>query len=147
MSTLLDGIPMGTRCGSIDPAVALYLQDQGMTAAAIPICCISSPVCWGLSGETDDMAVLASASAPAQQAIEQFVHHTARTIGSLAAAIGERCQWLGLHLDSATNQHGRTCISQPDIPVQAWVIATDEESMIARHSLRVLELHKQRNTS
>ncbi len=169
--TPLDGIPMGTRCGSIDPAVVLYLQDQGMTADEISDLLYFQSGLLGVSGETDDMAeLLASSSIQAQRAIEQFVHHTVRAIGSLAAALGgvdalvftagigehaapiraaivKRCQWLGLYLDSAANQLGQICISRPDSPVQAWVIATDEESMIARHTVRVLERHNQRNTS
>ncbi|HEC29504.1 MAG TPA: acetate/propionate family kinase [Gammaproteobacteria bacterium] len=168
--TPLDGIPMGTRCGSIDPAVVLYLQDQGMTAGAVSDLLYFQSGLLGVSKETDDMAeLLASSSAQAQLAIEQFVHHTVRSIGSLAAAlggvdalvftagigehaapiraaIGERCQWLGLYLDRSANQLGHTLISRSDSPVGAWVIGTDEESMIARHSLRVLEHHKQRNT-
>ena len=139
--TPLDGIPMGTRCGSIDPAVVLYLLERGMAAGAIADLLYFHSGLLGLSGETDDMAeLLASASAPAQQAIDQFVHHTARAIGSLAAAlggidalvftggigeqadpirtaIGERCQWLGLQLDEMANRAGRGCISQPDSPV------------------------------
>jgi len=161
--TPLDGIPMGTRCGSIDPAVVLYLLNQGMTAEAISDLLYFQSGLLGLSGESDDMAtLLASASVPAQQAIEQFVHHIARAIGSLAAALGgvdalvftggigeqaapireaicNRCEWLGLALDTNANQLNHTRISQDDSPVQAWVIRTDEESVIARHSLHVLE--------
>ena len=160
--TPLDGIPMGTRCGSIDPAVVLYLLHQGMTTEAISDLLYFQSGLLGLSGETDDMAaLLASTSAPAQQAIEQFVHHTVRAIGSLAAALGgvdalvftggigeqaapireaicKRCKWLGLALDTDANQLNHTRISQDDSPVQAWVIRTDEESVIARHSLYLL---------
>jgi len=141
----------------------LYLLNQGMTAEAISDLLYFQSGLLGLSGETDDMAaLLASASAPAQQAIEQFVHHTVRAIGSLAAALGgvdalvftggigeqaapireaicKRCEWLGLALDTNANQLKHTRISQDDSPVQARVIATDEESVIARHSLHVLE--------
>lgn len=92
---------MGTRCGSIDPAVVLYLLNQGMTAEAISDLLYFQSGLLGLSGETDDMAaLLASASAPAQQAIEQFVHHT---------------------------------------------VCTDEESVIARHCLHLLEHDNIRN--
>lgn len=167
--TPLDGIPMGTRCGSIDPAVSLYLQNQGMTADEVSDLLYFQSGLLGISGETDDMAeLLVSSSTSAKQAVDYFVHHTVRAIGSLAAAlsgidalvftggIGEHAapireaickqsEWLGLHLDTAANQLGQSCISQPDSPVQAWVIPTDEESVIARHSLRVLKLTKQRN--
>jgi len=160
--TPLDGIPMGTRCGSIDPAVVLYLLQQGMTPTGISELLYFQSGLLGVSGETDDMSrLLELSTAPAQQAIEQFVHHTVRAIGSLAAAlggvdaliftagigehaapiraaVGARCKWLGLRLDSEANRLGRACISRDDSRVQVRVIATDEESMIAEHSLHVL---------
>ncbi len=160
--TPLDGIPMGTRCGSIDPAVVLYLLQQGMTAERIADLLYFHSGLLGISGESGDMAtLLQSASMPAQQAVEQFVHHTVRAIGSLAAAlggvdaliftagigehaapiraaIGDGCKWLGLHLDDEANRLGRSCISRDDSAVSAWVITTDEEQMIAEHSLHIL---------
>ncbi|HED52555.1 MAG TPA: acetate/propionate family kinase, partial [Gammaproteobacteria bacterium] len=169
--TPLDGLPMGTRSGSIDPAVVLYLLQRGMSAADISDLLYFQSGLLGVSGETSDMTTLLErSSAPAKRAIEQFVHHTVRGIGSLAAALGgldalvftagigehatpiraaisERCEWLGLHLDGVANQLGRACISHDDSPVQGWVIATDEESMIAEHSLRVLNHHEQRSTA
>ncbi|VAX04525.1 Acetate kinase [hydrothermal vent metagenome] len=165
--TPLDGIPMGTRCGSIDPAVVLYLLQQGMTAERISDLLYFQSGLLGISGESGDMAtLLQSASIPARQAVEQFVHHTVRAIGSLAAAlggvdalvftagigehaasvravIGDGCEWLGLRLDNEANRLGRTCISRDDSAVSAWVIATDEEQMIAEHSLRILNRHAQ----
>ncbi|VAW80832.1 Acetate kinase [hydrothermal vent metagenome] len=169
--TPLDGVPMGTRSGSIDPAVVLYLLQQGMSAPDISDLLYFQSGLLGVSGETGDMAaLLESTTAPAQRAIEQFVHHTVRAIGSLAAALGgldalvftagigehvtpvraaisEGCEWLGLHLDPVANQLGRARITRDDSPVQGWVIATDEESMIAEHSLRVLNHHEQRSTA
>jgi len=169
--TPLDGLPMGTRSGSIDPAVVLYLLQQGMSAADISDLLYFQSGLLGVSGETGDMtALLECNTAPAQRAIEQFVHYTVRSIGSLAAALGgldalvftagigehaapvraaisEGCEWLGLHLDPVANQLGRARITQDDSPVQGWVIATDEESMIAEHSLRVLNHHEQRSTA
>jgi len=165
--TPLDGIPMGTRCGAMDPAVVLYLLQQGMSATDISSLLYFQSGLLGVSGETDDMSkLLDSGTAPAQRAIEQFVHHTVRAIGSLAAALGgldalvftagigehaapiraaisEGCEWLGLHLDREANRLGRGCISRDDSPVQGRVIATDEESMIAGHSWRVLNHHEQ----
>jgi len=165
--TPLDGVPMGTRCGSIDPAVVLYLLQQGMSATDISNLLYFQSGLLGISGETDDMRkLLENTTAAAQRAVEQFVHHTVRAIGSLAAAlggvdalvftagigehaapvraaIGEGCKWLGLQLDSEANQLDRACISRDDSPVQGWVIATDEESMIAEHSLCVLNHHEQ----
>ena len=168
--TPLDGIPMGTRCGSIDPAVVLYLLQQGMTAERISDLLYFHSGLLGISGESGDVATLLQRpDASAQQAIEQFVHHTVRAIGSLAAAlggvdalvftagigehaasvraaIGDGCEWLGLRLDNEANRLDRTCISRDDSAVSAWVIATDEEQMIAEHSLRILNHHKYRDT-
>jgi len=169
--TPLDGIPMGTRCGAMDPAVVLYLLQQGMSATDISNLLYFQSGLLGISGETDDMSkLLDSATAPAQRAIEQFVHHTVRAIGSLAAALGgldalvftagigehavpiraaisESCEWLGLRLDREANRLNRACISQNDSPVQGWVIATDEESMIARHCLPILNHHEPGSTT
>ncbi|VAW78090.1 Acetate kinase [hydrothermal vent metagenome] len=169
--TPLDGIPMGTRCGSIDPAVVLYLHQQGMSAEDISDLLYFQSGLLGVSGETDDISKLIdSGTTSAQRAIEQFVHHTVRSIGSLAAALGgldalvftagigehatpvraaisKGCEWLGLQLDSEANQLGQGCISQGDSPVQGWVISTDEESVIAGHSLRVLNHHEQGSTT
>ncbi len=158
----LDGIPMATRCGSIDPAVVLYLLHQGMTAESIADLLYFQSGLIGVSELSDDMAVLLEqATAQAEQAIEYFVHYTVRAIGSLAAAlqgldaliftagIGEhaasireaicqRCRWLGIELDQTANRRGLPCISRRGSHVQAWVISTDEELMIAGHTLHVL---------
>ena len=163
--TPLDGIPMGTRCGSIDPAVVLYLLQQGMTSDAISDLLYFQSGLLGVSAETDNMSkLLASSSVQAQQAIEQFVHHTVRAIGSLAAALGgidaliftagigehaetirasicKRCEWLGLQLNTDANSQGQACISQPSSPVQAWVIHTDEERVIAEQTYQLFNDH------
>lgn len=157
--TPLDGIPMGTRCGSIDPAVVLYLQQQGMTSADISDLLYFQSGLLGVSGVSDDMTELLKQQTPqAQLAIDLFVHHTVRAIGSLAAAlegldalvftagIGEhaapireaickRCEWLGLELDTDANTLGQDCISKTGSLVQAWIIPTDEECMIAEQTL------------
>jgi len=164
--TPLDGIPMGTRCGAIDPTVVLYLQQQGMQPDEVSDLLYFQSGLLGVSGSSDDMlTLLEQDSSGSRQAIEQFVHHSVRAIGSLAAAlegldalvftagigehaapvraaIGERCQWLGLRLDRDANNAGRTCISQANSPVQAWVIGTDEEGMIAKHSLDLYNKHR-----
>ncbi len=156
--TPLDGIPMGTRCGSIDPAVILYLLQQGMTNEDISDLLYFQSGLLGISGETDNMTqLLASPSIQAQLAIDLFVHHTVRAIGSLAAALGgvdaliftagigehaitiresicKRCEWLGLELDVDANTLGQTCISKASSPVQAWIIPTDEEQVIAEQT-------------
>lgn len=161
--TPLDGIPMGTRCGSLDPAVVLYLLGQGMTADAIADLLYFQSGLLGVSGTSDDMATLIKQNTlRSQQAVEQFVHHCVRSIGSLAAALGgldaliftagigehaapvreaisRRCEWLGLGLDVDANRRGHARISRDDSPVQAWVIATDEERMIAEHTLAIMQ--------
>lgn len=144
--TPLDGIPMGTRCGSLDPAVVLYLLGQGMmTADAIADLLYFQSGLLGVSGVSDDMTTLLEQNTPrSQQAVEQFVHHSVRAIGSLAAALGgeaicSRCEWLGLELDTDANRLGHSRISRDNSPVQAWVIATDEERMIAEHTLAITQ--------
>jgi len=161
--TPLDGIPMATRSGSIDPAVVLYLLKQGMTPSQVADLLYFQSGLLGVSGVSDDMAVLLKNKTPqTERAIEQFVHHSVRAIGSLAAAlegldalvftagIGEhavpireaickRCKWLGLELDSAANARGQACISKAGSPVQAWIIPTDEEQMIAMQTLGVIK--------
>jgi len=163
--TPLDGLPMGTRCGSIDPAVVLYLLQQGMSADSISDLLYFQSGLLGVSGISDDMAELLESKIPAAaQAIEQFIHQTVRAIGSLSAAlqgldaliftagIGEhsvaireaiclRCEWLGLQPDLDANRAGKSCISRADSPVQAWVIATDEEQMIAEQTFSVFNAH------
>jgi len=160
--TPLDGIPMGSRSGSIDPAVVLYLQSQGMSADEVSDLLYFHSGLLGVSGKTDDMAeLLADKSPPAQRAIEQFVHYTVRAIGSLTAvlqgldvlvfsggigehssqirdAICQRCKWLGLKLDEAANQQNQSQISTTDSPLRAYIIPTDEAQIIARHSLPLL---------
>ncbi len=161
--TPLDGIPMGTRCGSIDPAVVLYLLQQGMTAETVSELLYFQSGLLGVSGLSDDLAeLLQHPSAQAQFAIDMFVHHIVRAIGSLAAALGgvdaviftagigehavpireaicNGCEWLGLKLDRNANQHGRPCITEENSPVQAWVMATDEERMIAEQTFAVMD--------
>jgi len=160
--TPLDGIPMGTRCGAIDPAVVLYLLQQGMTLEAVSELLYFQSGLLGLSGVSGDMAELLNhPTAQSQFAIDLFIHHTVRAIGSLAAALGgvdavvftagigehaasvraaicNGCEWLGLVLDEQANHLGRSCITQENSPVQAWVIATDEEQVIAEQAFAVV---------
>jgi len=160
--TPLDGIPMGTRCGSIDPAVVLYLLQQGMDEKEISDLLYFQSGLLGVSGISDDMAeLLKHPSAQAQFAIELFVHHVVRAIGSLAAALGgvdviiftagigehaasireaicKGCAWLGVQLDEKANRSGQPCITAQNSPVQAWVIPTDEERMIAEQTLALI---------
>ena len=161
--TALDGLPMGTRCGAIDPGVLLYLMDErGMDARAIEKLLYSRSGLLGISGISSDMRTLLASDKPsAKTAIDVFVYRIARELGSLAAAlggldalvftagIGERsaairarvcqaAQWLGVSLDAAANDRGGPRISADSSVVSAWVIPTNEELMIARHTQRLV---------
>jgi len=161
--TAVDGLPMGTRCGSIDPGVILYLMDQrGMDARAIEKLIYSQSGLLGVSGISSDMrALLASEDPRAQLAIDLYVYRIRREMGSLAAALGgldaivftagigeharairERvCRdaaWLGVELDGAANDKGGPRISASSSRVSVWAISTNEELMIARHTRALL---------
>jgi acetate kinase len=161
--TALDGVPMGTRSGALDPGVLLYLMDErGMDARGIEALLYHESGLLGVSGISSDMrALLASDDPRARLAIDLYVYRVCRELGSLAAAlegldaivftagIGENfpairervCRgaaWLGVNLDDAANQRGGPSISRPGSAVSAWVISTNEELMIARHTRRVL---------
>jgi acetate kinase len=163
--TALDGLVMGTRCGSIDPGVLLYLMDScAMDARAVENLLYRQSGLLGVSGLSPDMRKLrALPTLEAAEAISLFVYRVIREIGSLAAALGgldalvftggigendaatraeivEGCRWLGIRLDEARNAGGRGRISTDDSAVAAVVVPTDEEQMIARHTASVLEL-------
>jgi len=162
--TAVDGLPMGTRCGSIDPGVLLYLMDQhGMDARAIETLIYKQSGLLGVSGVSSDMRTLLASDDPrAKLAIDLYAYRIRRELGSLAAAldgldaivftggVGENApsirervcrgaRWLGLALDPGANERGGPIVSRPGCPVSAWVIPTDEELLIARHTRRVLE--------
>ncbi len=162
--TAVDGLPMGTRCGTLDPGVILYLlHERRMSVGAVERLIYHESGLLGLSGISSDMrTLLGSADPRARLAIDVYVYRIRRELGSLAGALGgldalvftagvgenaaairERvCRdagWLGLTLDAAANATGGPRISAPDSRVAAWVIPTDEELMIARHTRRVLE--------
>jgi acetate kinase len=161
--TALDGLPMGTRTGSLDPGVVLYLlQARGMAATEIASLLYTRSGLLGLSGVSSDMRDLLASDAPrARLALDYFVYRIVREVGALAsvlggldglvftAGIGERaapirarvCEglgWLGVSLDAAANAAHGPRISPPGSRASAWVIPTDEEQMIARHTLEVL---------
>ena len=161
----LDGLPMGTRTGTLDPGVVLYLmQARGMDLDALERLLYRESGLLGVSGISNDMrALLASDDPHAAEAIELFVYHIAKQLGALAAAmegldavvftagIGEhaapirarvchRAAWLGVAFDEAANSSGGPRITTEDSPVSAWVIPTDEERMIAIHTAKVLAL-------
>jgi acetate kinase len=161
--TALDGLPMGTRPGQLDPGVMLYLIAQrGMSVAAVTNMLYRDSGLKGLSGFSDDMRELLASDDPnAALAIYHFVHRAALTAGLVAAAldgldgfvftacvgensliirarIARRLAWLGAELDPAVNGTGATCISTPNSRVGLYVIPTDEELMIARHTLALV---------
>jgi acetate kinase len=161
--TAVDGLPMGTRCGNLDPGVVLYLMNElKMDTGAIEKLLYQQSGLLGVSGASSDMrALLASAEPQARFAVDLFVHRIGRELGSLSAAlqgidtlvftagIGEHapsirarvCQdagWLGVELDPAANLAGGPRISTASSRVSAWVIPTNEELVIARHTCSML---------
>ena len=161
--TALEGLPMGTRSGSLDPGAILYLMDQrGMDARGIEKLLYKESGLLGLSGISSDMRTLLTSNDPrAKLAIEFYCYRIRRELGSLTAALGgldaivftggigenaavirERvCRdaaWLGVELDPDANAAGGPRISPPVAKVSAWSIPTNEELMIARHTRRLL---------
>ena len=164
--TAVDGLMMGTRCGAIDPGVLIYLMDtEGMDARGLEDLIYRKSGLLGVSGGvSSDMRTLrASDVAGAKEAIDLFVHRIVRETGSLAAAMGgidgivftagigendaatrlevmRGCAWLGVVPDEARNAIGKDRISADASRIDVWVIPTDEERMIARHTRSVLGL-------
>jgi acetate kinase len=161
--TPLDGLPMGTRCGAIDPGVLLHLIDEHqLDARALEKLLYHESGLLGVSGISSDMRTLLASSDPrAAEAIDLFVYHIGRELGSLAAALGgfdalvftggigenaapirarvcRDAAWLGLTFDEAANARGGPRISRPGSRVSAWVVPTNEELMIALHTKRLL---------
>jgi acetate kinase len=159
----LDGLPMGTRCGELDPAVVLYLlREDGMALAEVEDLLYRRSGMLGLSGISSDFRDLLGSSEPrARFAVEVFVHRVARNIGSLAAALGgvdgivftagvgenaapiraticNACAWLGIELDPEANVARHQRIARPGSRVAVHVIPTDENLMIARHTRAVI---------
>ena len=168
--TALDGLVMSRRCGSLDPGVVLYLmEEKGMTAAAISDLLYKSSGLLGVSGFSDDMkTLLASDKAHAAEAVDLSVYRICRELGSLAAALGgfdalvftagigehapeirrrvcEKAGWLGLEIDEAANAAGGPRITKDDSKTSAWMIRTDEDLMIARHTWRLIGESNERN--
>jgi acetate kinase len=160
--TALDGLPMGTRCGQLDPGVILYLlTEKGYRTEDVENLLYRQAGLRGLSGISNDVRELLASDDPrAQLALDYFVYRVARELGSLAAAmdgidgvvftagIGENSAeirarvcahagWLGLRLDDAANRAGGPRISAAGSRISAWVIPTDEERMIAQHTVAV----------
>jgi acetate kinase len=161
----VDGLMMGTRSGTLDPGVVLYLMAQrGMSAAEVERLLYTQSGLLGVSGISSDMRVLLGSEEPeAKLAIDLYVYRIQRALGSLAAALkgldaivftagigenaamirGRVCRdagWMGVDLDEVANSKHGPRISTPDSRVAAWVIPTNEELMIARHTQGVLGL-------
>jgi acetate kinase len=162
--TAVDGLPMGTRCGNLDPGVVLYLFDEmKMDARAVEKLIYQQSGLLGVSGISSDMrALLASGEPGAKAAIDLYVYRIGRELGSLAAALGgldaivftagigenstvlrERvcrdAHWLGVELDPAANEAGGPRISAAASRVSVWAIPTNEELMIARHARALID--------
>jgi acetate kinase len=151
----IDGLPMGTRSGGLDPGVLLYLLAKGATPKELEALLYKESGLKGLSGESNDMrTLLASGSPSSKEAIEYFVHRCAREVASLAAAAGgldalvftagigersaairarvvEKLAWLGLAVDPAANARNDVLISNQASTARVFVIPTNEERCIA----------------
>ena len=163
--TALDGLCMGTRPGAIDPGVVLYLfQNLGLSPSEVETILYKKSGLLGISGVSNDMRVLLKSSEPgAHLAVEYFVYRAAKEIGALAAVLGgidglvftagigensakirrlicESSAWLGIELDQTANEGNGPRISTARSNVSAWVIPTNEELMIARHTGLLLGL-------
>jgi acetate kinase len=161
--TALDGLPMGTRPGSLDAGVILWLQRQkGWGADQIEHFLYADCGLKGLSGISNDMRILLASEAPlAMLAVEYFVYHVVKTVGALAAGMGgidgliftagigersaeirarvlHRLRWLGFSLDESANHAGGPLLTDADSRHPAYVILTDEELVIARHALALI---------
>jgi acetate kinase len=163
--TALDGLCMGTRPGALDPGVVLYLfQNLGLSAKDVEAMLYKKSGLLGISGISNDMRdLLGNADPAAQLAVDFFVYRAAKEIGALAAVLGgidglvftagigensaeirrricEASAWLGIELDAEANQARSSRISRTGSRVSAWVVPTNEELIIARHTGQLLGL-------
>jgi len=163
--TTLDGILMGTRPGHLDPGIFLYLlRERGMTAEALEHLLYHECGLLGVSGGiSSDMRELSASQEPAaKDAIDLYVHTIVREIGAFSAVLGgldalvftggigehaagvrariiEGCAWLGMKIDEQANQVDGPFLSRSSSRVAAWMIPTDEDHVIARHTLQLLK--------
>lgn len=153
----LDGLPMATRCGAVDPGLVLHLiESRGLSAAGVRELLYEKSGLLGVSGLSGDMAVLLKSPAPAaREAVDLFVYRVRREIGAMAAVLGgidtlvftagigensaqirasvcEALGWLGVVLDPSANIAGQSLIGAESSAVEVRVIATDEEQIIAQ---------------
>ena len=162
--TAVEGLVMGTRCGAIDPGVLIYLMDEHrMDARALESLVYKKSGLLGVSGISSDMRTLRASDDPrAREAIDLFIYRIVREIGSLSAAlggldglvftggIGQRdiktrreviagCDWLGAVVDEKANEIGTGRIDARSSRIPIWVLPTDEESVIARHTAALVD--------
>jgi acetate kinase len=163
--TALDGLCMGTRPGAIDPGVILYLfQQLGLSAKDVETLLYKKSGLLGISGLSNDMRdLVASDESDAKLAVDYFIYQAAKEIGACAAALGgvdglvftagigehsveirrricAASAWLGVELDERANAANGPRITTAQSRVSAWVVPTNEELMIARHTGRLLGL-------
>ena len=159
----LDGLPMGTRCGTLDPGVLLYLMRQDrLGVEALEDLLYKRSGLIGISGVSNDMRALQESDEPrAQEAIDYFLYRVGQSLGALAASLGgldglvftagigendaatraRVCQdaaWLGARIDPMANERRDLRISVEDSTPSVWVIPTDEERMIAMHTFKLV---------
>jgi acetate kinase len=159
--SVLDGLPMGTRCGSLDPGVMLHLMRSRSYLDIERMLYMASGL-YGISGVSSDVReLLASENPRAAEAIDYFCYRLVREIGSLAAALGgidgliftagigenspvirkrvcDALGWLGVAVEPAANERGRGCVSPAGRSPSVWVLATDEERVIAAATLAMI---------
>lgn len=162
--TPLDGIPMATRPGSLDPgAIPWLMREADLSLDQVEKLLNQQSGLLGLSGISDDMQVLLqSHTQQAKQAIDYFIHHSQRAIASMAAVMGgmdvlvftggigenaasirqricHKCKWLGVRIDDELNSRKQLKISPAGASISTWCIPTNEEEVIARHTLQFIE--------
>ena len=162
----LDGLPMATRCGALDPGLVLHLlREKRMTPDALEHMLYRDSGLRGLSGISGDMrTLLASGKSAAREAVDVFVYRIARELGSLAAAAGgldvlvftggigehaadirarvcDQAAWLGVRLDADANAAGGPRLHAPDSAVAVWTLPADEEAVIARETKAVADAY------
>ena len=163
--TALDGLCMGTRPGAVDPGVLLFLfQSLRLSAQEVEAVLYKKSGLLGISGISNDMRDLLKSNEPsARLAVDYFVFRAAKEIGALAAVLGgvdalvftagigekspeirrrisEASAWLGIELDQQANDANAARLSRPSSAVSVWMIPTNEELMIARHTWKLLGL-------
>lgn len=155
----LSGLVMGTRSGDLDPGLMIWMiREQGLSVDQVERMLYSESGLKGLSGETGDMGDLLQSDAPAASfAVDVFTYRASTSLGSLCAALGgldaliftagigensaavrsaicDRAAWLGVRIDPQANEDNALRISSLDSAVSVWVLPTQEELMVARHT-------------